>query len=232
MSAVAGRLVPRWRLAALVAGIAWLALLLMALWVHDSRDPKPIDDTVLRWLLEHTGTGAQQAMLALTEPVLTVGGCAVVGLGALIVRRFDVLALAVIGPLGGLFLESHVLKPWINRLYGLVEELTQGRIKAGYAFPSGHETGLTSLTTLLVIVLLTSGASRRWKAALTAIAALWTFVGALGLVRSGYHYFTDTLGGIALAVGLMLTVALVVDVVAARFSSPAGRGRTRTARAA
>lgn len=211
--------------AAALAIVCWAALLGMALWVRDTRDPMGPDEPFARWLYAHTGSAVQHATLAFTDPLLTVGGCAAVTVCALLVRRWNLAVLASVGPLVGLGLESYVLKPSIDRRFGISAE-------QGYAFPSGHETGLTSLTTLLVVVLLTSGARRGVKLGLSAVAVLWTLLGAVGLVRNGYHYVTDTFGGIALGVGVMLSLALLLDAATQRFSSPAGPGRARTAPAA
>ena len=92
-------------------------------------------------------SGVTSALRWLSEPVLTVGAVLVVGLVALVRRDWPVAALTAIGPALGLVLESYVLKPAIDRRYGLIEELSEGAVKAGYAFPSGHQTGINFLVT-------------------------------------------------------------------------------------
>lgn len=215
-----------------VLGVAVVLFAIMAAWVHDTRDPKGIDTAVLNWLTRDTDFVIKDSTLALTDPMLTVGTCATVVLIALMFRRWDLAALGVVGPLAGLALESWVLKPSINRLFGLTEELSKGTVKAGYAFPSGHETGVTSAVMLLVIVCLGSGWSRRAGIFVVSLGVVWVAIGSIALVRNGYHYFTDTLGGILLGVAVMIATALVIDVVAGRLSSPDGRDRSRTAPAA
>ena len=48
---------------------------------------------------------------------------------------------------------------------------------------------------------------------------------AVAMVAQGFHYFTDTIAGVAVGVGTVLLVALLIDAVAAR------RGRRRPAEA-
>lgn len=226
------RLVPRPGAAIVVATVAWAVLAVMGWWLHDSRDPTGFDTDVHTWLFRHTGSSFAQVTLALSEPALSVGCCVLVGLGAALVRRWDVVALAVLGPAAGLVLESHVLKPGIDRLYGYVETASRGAVKAGYAFPSGHQTGLVCALMLLLIPLLASRSNGRVKTSALVVATLWAFFGAAGLVRNDYHYATDTVGGTCLGVALMLTVALAIDRVGRWLNSPGGRDRTRTAHAA
>lgn len=175
-----------------------------------------------------TGHLVRDLLLGLSEPVLTIGTAGVVAFVALVHRRWDVLTVAVAGPTIALLLSTFVLKPSINRLYGDVELITRGKLKAGYAFPSGHETGLASVTVLLAALLLGSNwAPVRVKAAGVAALTVWTFLGAAGLVRAGYHYATDTIGGFLLGLVLVLAVALVVDRAASRISSPDARSPSR-----
>lgn len=217
---------------AVVVGIIAVAVsvfVAMALWLHGTRDPTGLDAAVRDWLRSHTGHLARDLLLGLSEPVLTVGIGAVAALVALVRRCWGVMVLAVAGPTIALLLSTFVLKPWIDRLYGDVELITRGVLKAGYAFPSGHETGLASVTVLLAVLLLRSDrASARGKAAGVAVLVVWTVLGAAGLVRAGYHYATDTVGGFLLGLVLVLAVALVVDVVEPRVSSPGARSPSRT----
>jgi membrane-associated phospholipid phosphatase len=224
------------RLGITVSLVSFGLLAVLALRLHDTRDPTGFDSAVATWLSGHTGTLVARELLWLTEPVLTIGVVVVVTVAAALARRLDLAAVGAIGPVLALELESEVLKPWINRVFGVAETLTHGLIQAGYAFPSGHETGLTSAGTLLGIMLLRTRASRAVKAGGVALLAVWTVLGAAGLVRNDYHYATDTVGGVLLGLGVVLLTAVVVDVVidlvaaraAGRVSSPGAHARTRT----
>ena len=100
--------------------------------------------------------------------------------------------------------------------HGLGEQATHGLLPAGYAFPSGHETALTSAVLVLLVLVLRSNLSGRRRALAVGIALLWIVLGAAGLVRNLYHYATDTVGGICVATVVVLGAALVVDAVTAR----------------
>jgi membrane-associated phospholipid phosphatase len=88
------------------------------------------------------------------------------------------------------------------------------------AYPSGHETGLVSLLVVLLLVLLQAALSRAAKAVGVTLLALWAGVGAVGLVRGHYHFATDTIGGIGVALACVLGVALVIDWVSDRAGRP------------
>lgn len=213
--------------------LALAAFVAMAGSLHDSGDPTGFDSAVASWLYRHFGLIVQQILLALTEPGLTIGALVVVLAGAALARRWDIAVLTAVAPVIALGLMRYVLKPAINRSFGDVVKLSHGQILPGPAFPSGHETALTSVTVLLALLALRSSWTRRTKSISVATAVAWTIAGAAGLVRSAYHYATDTVGGILLALVVTLGTALLVDVLGPRFvSSPDVRSPSRTPPAA
>lgn len=206
-----------WRPAVATAVIVALTgLVALGIALRDDHDGTRFDDAVLTWLLSHVGAVAQQALLVLAEPALVLVLLAVIAVLAALLRRWDVLVLAVVGPAAALILTEIVLKPSVNRTVGLVVDLPTGPGPAGAAFPSGHETGLASLTTVLLILLARAPVSRRVRAVSVAALVLWTVGGALGLVRSLYHFATDTVGAICVSVVCVAGVALLVDALAAQ----------------
>jgi hydrogenase-4 membrane subunit HyfE len=50
-------------------------------------------------------------------------------------------------------------------------------------------------------------------AALVVVACAVTVLVALGVIGLRWHYFTDTVGGIALGTGTVLTLAFLIDLV-------------------
>jgi hypothetical protein len=56
-------------------------------------------------------------------------------------------------------------------------------------------------------------ATRVARAALVVLACAVTVLVAVGVVGLRWHYFTDTVGGIALGTGTVLTLAFVIDLV-------------------
>jgi undecaprenyl-diphosphatase len=161
---------------------------------------------------------------------MTVALFVLVVVGALLFRRWDVAVFAAVSPVLAIVLTEVVLKPIVGRY--LTYEFAQIALPRSGAFPSGHETGLASLTTELAILTLRAPIAAAWRALVVSALALWTAVGAIGLVANLYHYATDTVGGVGVAVATVLGVALLVDAVSARFSSPAARSLPSTSRVA
>ncbi|SHH56902.1 undecaprenyl-diphosphatase [Jatrophihabitans endophyticus] len=209
--------------ATVVAAFAVLAAL--GWWVHGNPRPVGFDEPTRHWLVTHTDSVVARLLLALTDPVLTVGILVLISIGALVVRAFDVVAIAGLAPLVGLLLESHVLKPAFDRRFGLAEQLDPAVLEAGYAYPSGHETGLAATTTVVALLVLRLELRRGPRRAAVAGLVTWTLLGAVGLVGNNFHYATDTVGGICLGTGLVLATALLADAVAARRAArpPAGQ---------
>ena len=113
-------------------------------------------------------------------------------------------AVALLGPFVALVITEVVAKPIVDR--------TKGN---GLAYPSGHVTGATALAAVAVVL-----AYRHWghrfaaRVALVA-AALPLLVGA-GVVRLGWHYATDVVGGLAVGAASVLGVALALSVLETR----------------
>ncbi len=112
-------------------------------------------------------------------------------------------------PLAGALAEW-LLKPLIGR-----------RFDGDLAFPSGHTTGAASVAVLLTVLFLPSSA-RGFRIAWPARAAFWLAAIAYGagvgmaLIILQAHYATDILGGIAVAVAVILTLARLLDFRAQR----------------
>lgn len=166
-----------------------------------------VDGRIYGWILQLFPHGVLRALLALSSPTLVVACDAMVALAALVTRRIRLAVLAVLGPATATVLTEYVLKPVVRRhMFPPPYAWRQG-----WYYPSGHETGLASLTTLLVIVVLSSTASRAIARAAVAAAASIDVVAAIGLTGSLYHFATDTVAAIAVSVGSVVGVALIVD---------------------
>jgi hypothetical protein len=87
---------------------------------------------------------------------------------------------------------------------------------------------VASTICVLTIVLSRMPMRRRTRSAVFGLLALWMFAAALGLVRSFWHYATDTLGAICVSVAVVSWVALAIDGLAPRVRRR--RLRRRTAR--
>jgi membrane-associated phospholipid phosphatase len=150
-----------------------------------------------RWLVEHAKLlGSPPSVVALAFALSAV--CVLLG-------RYRLAILAVVGP-GITGVLTTVLKPALGRT-----------LDGGFAFPSGHTGGATSLgliAALLVISLLRPGPRGAFAILAAGAVVVGGGVGA-AMVASNAHYPTDTIGGFCTAVVVVCGVALVLDRVAA-----------------
>ena len=130
-------------------------------------------------------------------------------------RRWRGAALAGLAVPAAVALTEYVLKPLV------------GRTIRGYpCFPSGHATALFALAATCT-VLLAGPARPRLPGVVRLLlvlgAALIAAAVATAMVALGYHYFTDTVAGTAVAIGMVLLTALLIDR-AARAPRAGSRG--------
>lgn len=203
----------------------------LALTVDHLHRATSFDAWVLRTLYFHLGPDAAQVTLDATNEYLLIAAVCFAALGCATWRRFDAAALVVLTPGVALALTEFVLKPLVGRRFGdgsagaAVDELSP------YAFPSGHTAALTGLTASLALVVLRAPLGRAIRTLTVTLLAVWTVIGAVGLVRNNFHYATDTIGGFLVSVTCALGLALAIDTVA-RVSSPGARTPARTTPAA
>jgi undecaprenyl-diphosphatase len=135
-----------------------------------------------------------------------IGVSVAIAVGCLIARRPNGVALAVTAVPVTAFLDDTVLKHLIGRTH-------PGQL----SFPSGHAASAMTLATVLGVLLhdpARRAAVRRIRAALVAAACAITALVAAGVIGLRWHYFTDTVGGIALGTGTVLALAFLIDLVA------------------
>jgi undecaprenyl-diphosphatase len=112
--------------------------------------------------------------------------------------------LAVVGP-GLTGVCTTLLKPALGRT-----------LEGGFAFPSGHTGGATSLGLVLALVVISLLRAGR-GGGLAILAAGGLVVGGgvgAAMIASNLHYPTDTLGGFCTAVAVVCGAALVLDRMA------------------
>jgi membrane-associated phospholipid phosphatase len=171
-----------------VAAVVFVAL---AVVVWHGRGPIGIDD-----LLGGAAFGPRPHMLrlhhltSLGAPLFVVPALVVVAVVAAVRRDAVAVALCAIGPaLAGLCVL--VAKPTVDRLRGSAD-----------SYPSGHATLAAALATTLVLVAYRLGGVR--AAAIVAVPATLLAGGvAVAIVRLGWHYPSDAIGGAALGVGVV-----------------------------
>ncbi len=119
---------------------------------------------------------------------------------AVAVRRHDPWAalLSLLAPIGAVTLVDMLAKPLVGRYHG-----------AALAFPSGHATGAAATATLILVLL---NRWYGWRVALCwmpAVALLPLAVGT-GVVRLGWHYPTDVIGGVAFGAAVVVALAAAI----------------------
>lgn len=208
----------RWPAGGLIALCAIVIAVLGALTAHQSQansvDAR-IDAAIIARLAAHMRAADLVVELGNQRTVTII--CAVLVLACLALRRPRGAVLIVVSVLVASGLTENVLKPLFGRTLG-----------GALSFPSGHETGVSSMA-VAVIVVLAGPARPRLPAALRwllmAVAAAAVVALSPALVAVHFHYFSDTIGGVAVGIGTVLATALVVDAVTARLA------RARAARA-
>jgi undecaprenyl-diphosphatase len=205
---------------------ALAVVLVAALAVVVHRSTTSFDTWMFRELYLHLGTGAAATLLEFSTPALSIGLLGMVVVFAALLRRWDVAALAVLGPALAVVVTKYVLKPSIGR------PLTIGEFSVRGVFPSGHETAVASTALVLLIVACRMPLRARARSAVIGVLAVWPLLAAIGLVRNFWHYATDTIGGIGVSVAVVSAVALVIDRYARRasyrVSGPDARSLART----
>ena len=125
-------------------------------------------------------------------------------LACLATRRWRGAVLAGLAVPGAVALTEYVLKPLVGRT-----------ILSGYnCYPSGHTTAMFALAATCTVLLAAPARPRLpgvVRLLLVLGAALIAAAVATAMVALGYHYFTDTVAGTAVAIGMVLLTALLID---------------------
>jgi membrane-associated phospholipid phosphatase len=187
-----------------------LVVTLGFLFAHQSQG-RAVDHAVDSWVIGlHIRSGTLELISRLGDlPAMTVMTGAV-AVACLAVRRLTGALLTVIGVLVALGLTEDVLKPLVDRTITINHYLT---------YPSGHTTGLFALSTALAVVLLSPRSGRPRPAVRIGVVAVAVVVSCLvGMAMVGleFHYFTDTIGGAAVGIGVVLGIAFLLDVEVVR----------------
>jgi len=193
------------RPAALVAACGGLVTLTLGLLTAGDRRPDAVDKAIDSWIQARAGAhlGVMRAFEALTNPVELAVATTLIVLACLASRRWNGAALAVASLAVVVGITDWVLKPAFGR-----------RLHGALAYPSGHVSSAFMLATVVVVLLLVPPGRVPRVAARIVIAVAVALAGcavALGMIGQNYHYFTDTVGGAALGISLVLAVAFLLD---------------------
>ena len=203
-------------LATCVTVIAALGLLLRGQERPDRLD-SAVDAAMVASFTGHHGVLPWLALPGSTVPLIAISAAIVAG--CLLTRRPNGVLLAVTAVPVTAFLDDTVLKHLVGRTH-------LGQL----SFPSGHTASAMALATVLGVLLhdpARPAGTRVARAALVAVACTVTANVAAGVIGLGWHYFTDTIGGVALGAGTVLALAFLIDL-GYSFHEQGGRGRVRT----
>jgi membrane-associated phospholipid phosphatase len=209
-----------WRVPAAVLCIAAAAVLTTFVLTFGHRGSTRFDTWAFEELYAHVSTGAAGTLLGFSTPQIGISLAALAALVAALVRRWDVAALAALGPTVTVVVTEFVLKPTLGRA------LVIDGVGVTGVFPSGHESVVASTACVLAVVVWQLPMGRGVRAVVLTMLGAWTVLAALGLVRNFWHYATDTIGAACLSVAVVLGMALAIDAVAGR---RAGRRDARPA---
>lgn len=154
----------------------------------------------------------RQALLRMVElgspvPVLVLSIAIVAG--CLMAGRLNGAILGALAAPVADGLDELVLKPLFHRA------------DLGFlTYPSGHTTAVFALggtvTVLLAVPAAGAGRATMRRAAIPVAAAVIGCMVAAGLIALRWHYFSDTVGGAAVAIGTVCILALLLDLPATR----------------
>jgi membrane-associated phospholipid phosphatase len=195
------------RPAAIVLACAVLILAGGAVLVHDQY-ADPLDGRFGAWAISrlggHSKTLQLVADLGQKEALIVI--VAVICLACLVARRINGAVLAVVGAPAASVATEKVLKPLVGHLY------------AYSSYPSGHTTSFFALiaTTAVLLAAPPSGKTPRmpgtFRVALVGAAVLVGCAVGIAVIGLGDHHFTDTVGGAAVGIAVVLAATFVLDL--------------------
>lgn len=194
----------RMRLPAAAAAMgAWGVAVVVGVLVAGQRHADPIDRTLAQQVHATVGdgNGIARFLLVPTDTGVLAAAVVVMIAAALLRRRWDVALLAVATPALGVIVTELALKPLFGRrLYGQL------------SYPSGHAVAAVMVYTIAILAL-TSTASSRWRCLAAAVWVVMIVEIMTGLVGMNCHYPTDAVGGVCVAVGVVLPCVLGTDTL-------------------
>lgn len=165
------------------------------------------DGPVDSWLMQHFGSHAHALQLAADlgqGPQVAVMTLVLV-VACVAVRSVNGALLALVSIPAAAALTEVVLKPLVNQHFS--------------SFPSGRSTGFFAVITVITVLLAGTPARRVPRAArriVIAVAYLAGLAVSAATIGLGYHTATDVAGGAAVGTGVVLAVALVLDLPVSR----------------
>ena len=202
--------------ALLVAGCCAVITVVIGVLVAHQHRPVGIDHAIDEPIATTLGLHHHEALLRIVglgslvpAAVLTI----VIVVGCLLAGRLNGAILGALAVPVADGLDEVVLKPLFHRA------------DLGFlSYPSGHTTAVLALGSTVTVLLAVPAAGRAAgtarttmrRAAVPVAAALVGCVVAVALIGLRWHYFSDTVGGAAVAIGTVCALALLLDLSATR----------------
>jgi membrane-associated phospholipid phosphatase len=209
---------PERRWAAIV--LAWCAAIVVVLGVmfaHQTRADgfdRLVDEPIVSWLgphrtllgwMEYPGTQVPAVVISLALALACLRG-----------KRLNGAILALAAVLVATRIDDWLLKPLFHRTY-----------LGALVYPSGHTSSVVAITAayaLLFVIPPQQARTRALRLAGFVVLLAITVITVLGVIGLRWHYFTDTVGGAAVAIGTVCALALALDWIASRLSPARGAG--------
>jgi membrane-associated phospholipid phosphatase len=205
------RLVARRLYPVVIGAVLAAGAVVTALGVHYTpgswaeRIDRTVDPQLITRFGGHVGLVRGLSDLGSAAPVLLATSALAIAMLAL--GRLRAALLAVLAPSTATLLTEAVLKPLV------------GRIQAGQAYPSGHATAFCAVAFAGVVLALDQRPRRLPRLAQVIVCgAALGLVGcvSVALVAAQYHFASDTIGGVGVALATVLTLAILIDGLAYR----------------
>jgi len=162
---------------------------------------RAVDDPVINWL------GQDQALLDWMQFPGTQVPAAVLSLAlaiaALARRQLNGVVLALLADFIATRIVEWLLKPLFDRTY-----------LGAISYPSGHTTSVVTILAVYVVLFVLparGGRAGAWRLAGVTILLALVIIAIIGVIGLRWHYFTDTVGGAAVAVGTVCAMCLLID---------------------
>ncbi|MDM7832601.1 phosphatase PAP2 family protein [Cellulomonas edaphi] len=180
--------------------------------VREGDDLAAVDQAVLDWLVAHRSPWLTSVLAAITFvsgpvvlPILVLLACVVWWWVRREWWRPSVLAAAMVGSTAlGL-----LVKDLVNRPRPPAETMQVPGAEHTASFPSGHTLGTATLLLVAGYLVCSRRRSAAWTVAWVVAAVAGTALVAVSRLYLGYHFLTDVIASIGLAVAVLGIVSIV-----------------------
>jgi membrane-associated phospholipid phosphatase len=166
-----------------------------------------VDTPIISALGSHSAALLHVVWLGSLVPAVVIS--VVIAVGCLLTGRLNGAILGALAVPIADGLDEKLLKPLFHRA------------DLGFlSYPSGHTTAVLTLGSVVTVLLVFAppGSARLpvWRALVPVAAALIGGAVAVSLIAVRWHYFSDTVGGTAVAIGTVGALALLLDLPVVR----------------